>query len=219
MTVTRADLEADRVRQYVRRTPLAPLLLSDAELDASLQATLEAVPAGEDLWLFAYGSLIWNPMIRFRERRPATLHGYHRGFYLLSRINRGTPQQPGLVLALDRGGCCHGVVYRIARAEAESELRLLWRREMLLGSYQPRLLPLRAQGQTVKGLAFVVNRAGSGYAGRLSEEETVQRLLKARGYYGSGAEYLLRTAEGLLESGIRDRQLLRLRELVLRRLG
>jgi cation transport protein ChaC len=219
MTVTRADLEADRVRQYVRRTPLAPLLLSETELDASLQATLEAVPAGEDLWLFGYGSLVWNPMIRFQERRPATLYGYHRGFYLLSRINRGTPRQPGLVLALDRGGCCRGVAYRIARAEAESELRVLWRREMLLGSYQPRLVPLRAREQAVRGLAFVVNRAGSGYVGRLSEEETVQRLLKARGYYGSGAEYLLRTAEGLLESGIRDRQLLRLRELVRQRLG
>lgn len=218
MTVTRADLQADLVRELVRRTPLGELLLTDAELDASLQQTLAACPAGDDIWLFGYGSLIWNPMIEFVERRTATLHGYHRGFYLLSRINRGTPECPGLVLALDRGGACRGVVYRIARARAEAELRLVWRREMLLGSYEPRLVKLHTEGGPVRGAAFVVNRECSGYAGRLSEDETVERVLKAKGFYGSGSEYLLRTVEGLQASGIRDPRLFRLRQLLEQRL-
>jgi len=128
MPVTRADLEQNRARKALARSSLAPELLSDEDLEASLRRTLWRHTPGADLWLFGYGSLVWNPSVRFLERGPAMLHGYHRRFCLWSRINRGTPERPGLALGLDSGGCCRGVVFRIPGAEVEAELRILWRR-------------------------------------------------------------------------------------------
>jgi len=217
MPVTRADLEQNRARKALARSSLAPELLSDEDLEASLRRTLWRHTPGADLWLFGYGSLVWNPSVRFLERGPAMLHGYHRRFCLWSRINRGTPERPGLALGLDSGGCCRGVVFRIPGTEAEAELRILWRREMLMGSYLPRWVTVRRGGQRLTALTFVINRAASGYAGRLGESEIAATLADAEGLYGTGAEYLLRTVEGLSHCGIPDRRLERLRDLVLAR--
>lgn len=214
MAITRDDLEQDRVRAALANTSLARELLSPAALERSLRQALHERRKGDDVWLFAYGSLVWNPMLRYVERQSAILFGYHRGFYLLSRINRGTPEQPGLVLGLDRGGSCRGMAYRIAAEHAEQELRMLWRREMLLGSYQPRWLNVRVHGKAVPALAFVVRRSASGYAGRLSDEDIIARIACASGFYGSGADYLIATADGLARCGIRDPYLERLRRLL-----
>ena len=196
-------------------THLAPELLSDAALDASLQAFLRSHRAREDLWLFAYGSLIWNPSFQFVERCVGQVHGYHRSFCLWSRINRGTPQRPGLVLALDRGGSCPGVAYRLAAQRIESDLHTLWRREMLLGSYRPEWVSFSDGARRVRALAFVVNRRCSGYAGRLPDERIITTLLGAHGRYGPAHEYLLNTVAGLQHHGIRDPRLARLREQML----
>jgi cation transport protein ChaC len=149
----------------------------------------------------------------------ATVHGYHRSFCLWSRINRGTPEKPGLVLGLDRGGRCNGIVYRIPERVAEDELRLLWRREMLLGSYSPRWTVVTHGPRTFRALAFVVNRDRSGYAGRLPAEQVVERLVHARGTIGTGLDYLRRTIDGLAAAGIRDPHLVNLDALARRRLG
>src|SRR5207253_9109405 len=114
MSIPREDIEQDRLRTMLASTPIAASLLSEEALEASWRSALASLPeAGSDVWLFGYGSLIWNPMVLHSERRLATLHGYHRGFYLYSRINRGTLDNPGLVLGLDRGGCCHVIAFRI----------------------------------------------------------------------------------------------------------
>jgi cation transport protein ChaC len=215
MAITRADLEQDRVRAALANTPLARELLSPAALEHSLRQALRGRRKGNDVWLFAYGSLVCNPMLRYAERQLATLYGYHRGFYLLSRINRGTPAQPGLVLGLDRGGSCRGMAYRVAAEHAEHELRMVWRREMLLGSYEPRWLSVRVHGKRTHALAFVVRRSASGYVGRLGEDAIIARIARASGFYGSGADYLLATADGLARHGIRDPKLERLRHLLL----
>ena len=206
--ITREDLERDDVRTRLLNTPLANLLLSDEQLAASMEAALRTAPTPGDLWLFAYGSLVWNPMVCFTERVPGRIFGYHRRFCLLSRINRGTPEQPGLVLALEKGGSCSGMLYRIPAAAKTKELRLLWRREMLMNSYVPRWLPARGdKGAVIPALAFVVNPRCSGYAGRLPETEIVRRLTQAHGLYGSGTDYLKATAAGLAASGLRCRHL------------
>ena len=166
MTLTRIDLERDYVRQELAQTPLGPHLLSDAELEESLWQVLEQAEAGADCWLFAYGSLVWNPLFPFEEKRVVTTHGYHRSFCLWSRINRGTLDRPGLVLGLDRGGRCRGVAYRIAADHAEKELRLVWRREMLTGSYVPRWVKVSDGENQFRAIAFTINRAGPAYAGR-----------------------------------------------------
>ena len=213
--LTRADLKSDRLRKlFARANPGVPVL-SDAQLEASIQAVLEARPAGSPMWLFAYGSLIWNPIIRYAERHVGRLHGYHRRFCLWSHVGRGSLAQPGLVLGLDAGGSCRGVVYRISEPEARNELGLLWRREMVLGSYSPRWLNVTMGNREVSAIAFVVNRGHPGYAGKLPLETVLKVMVGSRGFLGTPAEYLHETVRGLLEHGVRDAYLLDLRRRVL----
>jgi len=197
-------------RENLVRSPLAGQLLSEAALDASISRVLREWDGNSDLWLFAYGSLIWSPQVKFEEQRVGSVHGYHRRFCLWSRINRGTPDRPGLVLGLDRGGCCGGVAYRIAAAKVRVELRGLWEREMLLGSYHPTWVNFRAGGTAMRALAFVVNRGSSGYTGRLPESAMLEALQTACGRYGTCADYLLRTVDSLHALGIADHPLTRL---------
>lgn len=215
----REDLLDNALRRALERSPLAGELLSEAALEASLQDALASPHRQPDVWLFAYGSLIWNPVLEFDERVVATAHGWHRSFCLASRVNRGTPERPGLVLGLDRGGRCTGVAYRIPERVAEQELRLLWRREMLLGSYAPRWVLVTHGVRTLRALAFVVQRDRSGYAGRLAAEAIVERLVHARGAIGTGIDYLRQTIDGLAAIGIRDPNLMHLDGLIRARLG
>jgi len=215
----RLDLENNLLRRALEDTPLAAKLLSEEELEATLQHALASPYRTPDVWLFAYGSLVWNPVLDFEERVVATVHGYHRSFCLWSRINRGTPERPGLVLGLDRGGRCPGVAYRIPARLAEGELRLLWRREMLLGSYSARWVHATRVGRPFRALAFVVNRQRSGYAGRLPPNQIVETLRHGRGKLGNGIDYLRQTVDGLAAAGIRDPHLLRLDTLARGMLG
>jgi cation transport protein ChaC len=210
-TLARSDLEQDRVRVAVRAAGFGHLLLSDDALQASLDGALARHTPEAPVWVFGYGSLVWHPMIRFEERRDAVVHGVHRGFCLRSFINRGSPDRPGLVLALDRGGSCRGVVYRIPADGLHAELSLLWRREMIMGTYVPRWLWADTAAGRVRALAFVVNRAmAATYAGRLADEEILRIAASARGHYGSCADYLLETAAALEDAGLGDRHLSRL---------
>jgi cation transport protein ChaC len=215
----RADLECNALRRMLEGSPLAGDLLSETEMEASLEAALGSAHRQPDVWLFAYGSLIWNPALEFDRRTVATCHGYHRSFCLWSRVNRGTPDRPGLVLGLDRGGRCTGVAYRIPERLAEGELRLLWRREMLLGSYAPRWVHVTHGRDAFRALAFVVRRERSSYTGRLPAEAVVERLLHARGAIGTGIDYLRQTIDGLAEIGIRDPNLMHVDGLIRARLG
>lgn len=207
---TRSKLAEDQPHERVRGTALERELLSPEALELSLQATLASEHALGDVWLFAYGSLVWNPAFEFLERRVAMVQGFHRRFCLWSRINRGTPNRPGLVLGLDNGGSCHGVVYRIAHAHREHELRLLWRREMLLGSYLPRWLTVRTVPQTVHALAFVINHQASGFAPHMDDAQIVDVLAQGNGRFGNGLDYLRETVAGLAASGVPDHHLERL---------
>jgi len=213
--LTRADLESDRLLKLFRQANPSARVLSDAEREASLKSMLRLRPVGADVWLFGYGSLIWNPIVQFEERHVARLHGYHRRFCLWSHVNRGSLQKPGLVLGLDSGGSCRGVVFRIRNDRAEDELRLLWRREMLLGSYCPRWLKVDAGGRELSAIAFIVRRDHPSYAGRLPIETVLKIMVSARGFLGTPAEYLHETIRGLLEHGVRDAYLLDLRKRIL----
>jgi glutathione-specific gamma-glutamylcyclotransferase len=207
-------LERDGVRQAVRDAGHGHLLMSDADVAASLAATLATHPKGRPIWVFGYGSLIWNPLMDFAERRWARVHGWHRGFYVWSKVNRGTPDVPGLVLALDRGGSCHGVAYRMHDDKYEEELAILWRREMVAGTYLPKWINADIGDAMVPAIAFVVNRAKPGYTGRLEDDNIVSIAVKAHGVYGSCADYLARTAHSLEQQGVGDRRLSRLAKLV-----
>jgi cation transport protein ChaC len=212
--VDRSVLEKDGVRQAVRDAGHGHLLMSDEDVAASLASTLGAHPKGKPIWVFGYGSLIWNPLMEFAESCPARIHGYHRGFYIWSKINRGTPEVPGLVLALNNGGSCHGVAYRMHDDKFEAELAILWRREMVAGTYMPKWINADIGGATVRAIAFVVNRSKPGYAGRLNDEQIVSIALRAHGAYGSCADYLINTAASLELAGIADPRLSRLARLL-----
>ena len=120
MGLTRADLERDRMRQELAQTPLGPHLLSAAELEESLWQILETREAGEDCWVFGYGSLMWRPGFAYVDRRLALLRGWRRRLCVYSHVYRGTAERPGLVLGLDQGGACHGVAFRVEATDAFS---------------------------------------------------------------------------------------------------
>ncbi len=214
--LTRALLEAGGVDAMVARSAPDLRLLSEAERSLSLRQTLAARPSGEAVWLFGYGSLIWNPQIHAVERRVATVHGWHRAFCLSTRAGRGTPDNPGLVLGLDAGGTCRGVAFRIAEEVLEAELALLWRREMLAGSYVPRWLDLTDESGARFGaaIAFTVDTLSSEYAGNLARDAIIARLASAGGELGSSADYLFRTCAALRAEAIPDAELESLAQLV-----
>ena len=183
-------------------------LLSDAELGESLERTMARWDGTGDLWLFGYGSLSWNPGMPAVETVRARVRGYHRGLYLWSRVNRGTPEQPGLVVARDRGGSSTGMAFRLAGEGAGPHLEALWRREMPMGSYRPAWLPCwLADGRRVEALAFVMRRDVPTYTGRLPDDIVKAVLSCAQGRYGTTLDYVCRTVEALRESGMPDRAL------------
>jgi len=166
-----------------------------------------------DLWLFGYASLIWRPEFDAAEHRSAAVHGWHRALRMRSRINRGTPEQPGLVFALLPGGSCRGVVYRLHRDTADAALRRLWQREMVTGVYDPRWLPARTAQGTVMALAFTLSRRSESFMGRMADEQVLHILRHASGRYGTTLQYLAATAQALHERGVRDREIDRLMAL------
>jgi len=188
--------------------PLRPFRrYTDAERQASLQHALKHWQAHEDVWVFAYGSLIWRPEFAFAEQRLALLRGYHRALCLWSRINRGTPQRPGLVFGLDVGGSCRGVVFRIPAPDVTASLTALWRREMGSGAYLPRWLNMGTPAGRVRALAFVMDRRSDGYVRHLPEDRLLAVVRSAHGSYGPCSEYIVETARALRASGITDPKL------------
>jgi cation transport protein ChaC len=215
MTLSRRDLEEGRMRSvYVEA--LGHHALTDEELSESLTATLGKRPAGAGWWVFAYGSLLWNPLFPFAESRPARVRGFHRRFCLWSLASRGRPDAPGLVLGLDRGGSCPGVAYRLPAPLAIDELHLLWRREMVTGAYEPRWVKLDAEGKPLTGLTFIVRRDHPQYAGRMARQEEARVIASACGAFGSSADYLERTRVALVSHGVVDPYLESLAQAVAR---
>lgn len=177
--------------------------------------------SGAPVWIFAYGSLMWNPEIACAAMRPALLHGYHRRFCLYSYDYRGTRERPGLVLGLDRGGACWGMALRLEGAALAASLDHLWSREMSGGGvYEMHRLSLRAVGlqptDSIRGGAalpawgFVVRRDHPDYAGRLPLDEAARMIAAARGERGLCRDYLASTLAHLEALGLCDRPLRRL---------
>jgi cation transport protein ChaC len=158
-----------------------------------------------DLWVFGYGSLMWRPGFCFVERRRAELHGYHRSLCIFSHVHRGTPDAPGLVLGLDRGGRCHGVAFRVAAAEAEGTIAYLRAREQVTAVYLERRLSVRLRdGRAVEALAYVVDRKHPQYAGRLPEEEVLRLVRQGVGVSGPNPDYVRSTYAHLKDMQVLD---------------
>lgn len=164
----------------------------------------------QDLWIFAYGSLMWNPGFEHAEARSALLRGYHREFCVSSHRYRGTRERPGLVLGLDRGGSCRGVAFRARAGAVPRVLGYLWEREMSSGAYRPRMVPIATAAGAVRACAFVANTRHRQYCRCLGVEEVAARIRDCTGERGPNLEYLENTVLHLRDLGIRDARLERL---------
>ena len=185
--------------------------LSDAQLEATRLALLGPLDDGEDLWVFGYGSLMWDPGIHFSELRLAELPRHRRRFSHRTQMGRGSPACPGLMLSLEPGeGGCTGLALRIDAALAEHESALLWRREMLRGIYTPQLLPVRTPQGEVRALVFAANAAHADHVGELALHDTAAVIARASGVLGSNRRYLEQLVRQLEHLGLRDDYLHRL---------
>ena len=159
--------------------------MTDAERAAHIEGILARAPRPGSVWVFGYGSLMWNPAFHFVEERTARIHGFHRQFCLWARAGRGSPERPGLMLSLESGGSCSGVAYRIARDAVKTELDILWRREMRSLSYRPLWVTAHTQKGAVQAIVFAVNRSHERYVPGLDAKTVVRYLANGAGLNGN----------------------------------
>jgi cation transport protein ChaC len=158
----------------------------------------------QDLWVFAYGSLIWDPAVYVEEYRHGVLSGWRRSFCMLLEGGRGTHEQPRLMAALDQGGQCDGVVFRVAAELVDQEAKFMWRREMFAGAYCPVFLEVSTPQGPVDALAFIMDRTNRHYMPNLTDEEAARMIAVAEGGLGSNFDYLQSLIRHLDELGIKD---------------
>jgi cation transport protein ChaC len=177
---------------------------------ADTLAQWRSMGPNEDLWVFGYASLVWRPEFEAAEQRIARVHGYHRCLHMWSRVNRGTPERPGLVFALMRGGSCTGMALRLPHAQVEAQMPALWAREMPNPVYDPRWLHCRTAQGPVRALAFTLSHHSPNHTGPLSAEQYREIFARSHGRYGRTLDYARQTLHGLRAHGIEDRALDRL---------
>lgn len=210
--VTRDSLLDDAfVDKVYAQMPQGMQLRTREEVEASLHAVLSQTTAGGPVHVFGYGSLMWNPAVDHAGLQAARVHGWHRSFCIRSIVGRGTPGQPGLMLGLDRGGACHGLVLRIEAHKAPAELRLLWRREMMSDIYEARWVVAQVDGKPVRAITFTANRSHPRYTRGLPLAEMARLINTGAGSLGSCREYFDATLAQLAALGIRDAGMERLR--------
>lgn len=206
--ITRESLRDGSLIDAARlRAPPGMKVRSDADIEDCLDRILVGHPAGQDVWLFGYGSLMWNPAMHFAEHRGGRVLGWHRKYCLWLDAGRGSPENPGLMLALDRGGAAAGTLFRVPAADARAELLLPFRRELFTHSYDPRWVSVATPDGVIRAVTFVVNRQGARYVRRLDLEQVAHHVATASGALGSCMEYLRRTLESLEALGLDDRML------------
>lgn len=179
--------------------------------------TSDILNATGDLWVFGYGSLIWNPGFVHEERVEARLTGAHRALCVYSFVHRGTPQQPGLVLGLDRGGACKGIAYRVKASRRAEVIEYLRAREQVTAVYLEAVRNVWLKGdpaRRISAVCYMVDRGHAQYAGRLSLEQQLHHVRAGRGRSGPNDQYVISTVEALEGLGMRDRELHRLVEML-----
>ncbi|WP_429260082.1 gamma-glutamylcyclotransferase [Paraburkholderia sp. GAS334] len=189
-----------------------------AQIERSMRDTINARPGAGDLWVFAYGSLIWNPVCRFETRRKATLDGWHRSFCLRTIAGRSSPRSPGRMLSLESVGKTEGIALRLPVYALEEELPLLWVREMPTGAYQPIWAPIAMEdGTCPTALIFVANQNHHLYEPNASVASVAAFIASAYGPLGTNAEYLFKLKESLAAWNIADSYIDDLVDAVIRR--
>jgi cation transport protein ChaC len=159
----------------------------------------------DEFWVFGYGSLMWNPGFPHEEAQAARAFGYRRSLCIRSYVHRGTPENPGLVLGLDRGGSCRGVAFRVRQDNRGEVLDYLRKRELVTNVYKERLLPVAlGDGRQVNAVGYIVDRSHEQYAGALAVEDAAEIVRRSSGKSGPNDDYLFNTLAHLRQMGIRD---------------
>lgn len=181
----------------------------DEEREKTRVATL-AGRENQDVWIFAYGSLMWDPAFYFEEVRLAKASNYQRRFCLVTEMGRGSIEHPGLMAALDHGGSCEGLAFRIRSADVDKETSVIWRREMISYGYVPIFVKLETDQGPIEGLSFLVDHTGGRYAQRLDMDEAAKMIARGEGLLGTNIEYLHNLANQLDLLGLHDEEFVRL---------
>ena len=175
---------------------------------------LAGAPPGDLIWIFAYGSLIWNPAFDFDEQRVGTLYGYHRRFCFWSKVGRGSPDAPGMMLALDNGGACTGILLGVRRDRAQEELTSVFIREMTGQTYFARWGKVKTDSGWLQAITFVANHGSENYVGYKPLNDIAGHIARGFGHLGSCSEYLFNTMHHLEAFGLKDPMLRQLCDLV-----
>ena len=178
--------------------------MNSRDLSDSLQGLLKGQNLKNGIWIFGYGSLMWNPDFKFSEKITGVVSGYHRRLCLKSTVYRGTPDLPGLVFGLDKGGECHGVAFHISPEHYESELQNVWEREMFAETYIPTWVSIQTKQSCISAITFVINSDHEHYVPDMALEEIAKRVIRAEGKCGSCHDYVKNTVKCLHQQGLRD---------------
>lgn len=207
-TLTREALINGDIERLLHKNRSGLRVMSDSERAQLVQETLNSLGDNADLWVFAYGSLIWNPALDFEEQRRCAVNGLQKKFCFWTTISRGTEEQPGLMLGLVEGGQCNGVAYRIDRKKAATELDVLFRREMALYVYIPTWSEAYCEKTNTNftTLTFVADPACDRFVDNLSQAETVKTIATATGPLGKNCDYLFQLSEKLHELGFEENE-------------
>ena len=178
--------------------------MSSQELSASFQGMLKGRNLENGVWVFGYGSLMWNPDFKFAEKITGVVSGFHRRLCLKSTVYRGTPDYHGLVFGLDQGDSCQGMAFRITPEHLETELQIVWEREMFAETYIPTWVSVQTKQRNVSAMTFVINPEHEHYVPDLALEDVAQRVVRAEGKCGTCHDYVQNTVKCLHQLGLRD---------------
>ena len=178
--------------------------MNSEELSDSVKQILKGMNLEKGVWVFGYGSLMWNPDFKLSEKRTGTVTGYHRSLCLKSMVYRGTSDYYGLVFGLDKGVSCQGIAYRIAEENIHSEMQKIWEREMFAGTYIPTWVNVTSKQGAISAVTFVINHEHEHYIPNLELEEIAERVVRAEGTCGTCHDYVQNTVKRLHLLGLRD---------------
>lgn len=206
--LTREALLTGEIERLFHSGPTALRTMTDEERTELVQETLDSLADSSELWIFGYGSLIWNPALEYEAERRCRIQNYQKKFCFWTTLGRGSVEQPGLMMGLVEGGECNGVAYRIDIEKAPHELDILFRREMLSFVYKPIWVEASCvdTGISFNTLTFVVDPESERYAGKLTQAETVHSIATAVGPLGRNCDYLFQLSDRLHELGFEENE-------------
>lgn len=206
--LTKDNISKGHLGEKIKSISGSDKVLTTEEL---LQARRKIIPdkgIGEDIYIFAYGSLLWNPTVDYEDEFLAKVYGFHRSFCMKTNLGRGSFKNPGLMLGLDKGGSCQGSAFKLRNSEAIKNIDILFRREMVTGAYKPKLLKtILVNGRKVLSLAFTVDKKHKNYFQDKEIQTKAKMISNAHGFLGSCEEYFQNTLESLLELNIVDSEM------------